>query len=491
LIYHYDVVAQRTAIYARISKDDPDDPRLGVTRQREDLEREAARRGVEIVARLEDNDRSGSGEVTRPDFDRLIEMIRNREVDLVLAVDLDRLSRGWKPFATLYEACQEARIIVGWLGGEANFATGTGLLEMELRASFAREELRKLKTRTRRKHQELAEKGMDAGGGRPFGYEKDRLHIVESEALLIREAARRTLAGEPLRGICIDWARRKVATTNGRRWSSHVLKRILISARISGRRERVRVDGEKRKGLGEITAKATWLGIISIEDSDRLRATLMDPARSREAVPRKYLLAGLLTCGSCGKPMHSSTARKKTEKRQSQRRGYACIKGPGFSDGCGHIRINAEPLEALIVETLNQLADDGALTRALKARSEDPRLDQKLARVEAKLAELGRAFANGGSVIALRSATDELERERALLERQREAQRRRLSLDGLPKTALRGAWAAMPLERQRAVLQLLLKRIEIKPATRRGPVFDDQRVHVTWTDEKEVMPEPS
>src|SRR6266487_6885920 len=89
----------RAVIYTRVSRDDDSkEERLGVQRQEKDLRREAERRRARIIRVLEDNDLSGSGSVERPAFNRLIEIIDNGEVDLVLAWDLDRLSRGMKPF---------------------------------------------------------------------------------------------------------------------------------------------------------------------------------------------------------------------------------------------------------------------------------------------------------------------------------------------------------------------------------------------------------
>src|SRR5947209_7100947 len=102
--------AGRAVIYTRISRDeDTQDERLGVQRQEKDLRREAERRHARVVCVLEDNDLSASGGVERPAFNRLIEMINDGAVDLVLALDLDRLSRGMKPFIRLYEACERAR----------------------------------------------------------------------------------------------------------------------------------------------------------------------------------------------------------------------------------------------------------------------------------------------------------------------------------------------------------------------------------------------
>src|SRR5262249_20818087 len=135
-VLYYSLV--RAAIYARISRDE-DQERLGVMRQLQDLRQEAKRREAVVVATLEDNDLSGSGKGYRPAYEQLIDLIHNREVELVLPHDLDRLNRGLSDYVRFYTACEQTRVTVGWLGGEANFATGTGIFEMELRASFARE----------------------------------------------------------------------------------------------------------------------------------------------------------------------------------------------------------------------------------------------------------------------------------------------------------------------------------------------------------------
>ena len=457
----------------------------------------AARRGARVAMVLEDNDLSGSGKVHRPGYEQLIDAIIDGQVDLVLAWDLDRLNRGLTDYVRFYNACEKALLTVAWLGGEANFRTGTGIFEMELRASFAREELRKMRSRTRRKHLELAENGHDAGGGRPFGYEEDRLTLRPAEADLIREAARRALSGEPMRTICSDWQHRAVASPwagrrvkvngdvriNAGRWSSQVLRRILMSARISGRRELKTVDG-KRGIYGTITSEhAEWPGIISVADSDRLRAMLTAPERTHEAHPRKYLLSGgLLRCGLCGKPLHTITARKKSDGHQGQRRSYGCISGPGFSDGCGRLRVNAEPLEDLIVKSVMLAVDQGRLAKALKSRSKGHDSSRELREVEEQLQELAVDWSNKKITrIEWQAARESLVARLKVLEKRVESERRRLSLDGFDgRTPLRDRWSDMPLEKQRALLRFLMEAITIKPATGRGPVFDTKRVEVRW-----------
>jgi site-specific DNA recombinase len=92
---------------------------------------------------------------------------------------------------------------------------------------------------------------------RGYGYTADRSAIVEAEASVIREFARRALAGESLNEMAHDLNARGIPTSTGRAWSRSALKLVLISARISGRREYRPTDSYEsgHKPLpGEITA---------------------------------------------------------------------------------------------------------------------------------------------------------------------------------------------------------------------------------------------
>jgi site-specific DNA recombinase len=64
--------------------------------------------------------------------------------------------------------------------------------------AFARHESEHKSERIRRKHLELAEKGLPNGGGRRYGYEADGMTIREDEAEIVREMCSRFLAGDSI-----------------------------------------------------------------------------------------------------------------------------------------------------------------------------------------------------------------------------------------------------------------------------------------------------
>ena len=98
----------------------------------------------------------------------------------------------------------------------------------------------------------------------------------ECEALVVREAAERVLQGESIRSICRNLTARGVGTVKGGTWAPTVLRNLLLSARISGRREHGRRDpGTRSIVAAPITSETAECGaIITPEVSDRIREVL-------------------------------------------------------------------------------------------------------------------------------------------------------------------------------------------------------------------------
>lgn len=122
------------------------------------------------------------------------------------------------------------------------------------------------------------------GGQRGYGYTDDRTQVIKAEATVIREYAQWALAGESLTEMAYDMNARGLTTSTGRSWSQSALKLVLISARISGRPKYRPTDSYEhghKPLLGEITATGCWPTIISVTDSDRLRAKRFPPGEGR------------------------------------------------------------------------------------------------------------------------------------------------------------------------------------------------------------------
>lgn len=381
----------KAAIYCRISQDRAG-AGLGVTRQEADCRALCERRGWDPAEVYVDNDVSAYSGKARPAWQRLISDVQAGEVDAVVSWHVDRLTRSPRELEDVIDLADKHGLELATVTGEVDLSNPTGRLVARMLGAAARHEAEHKAERQQRQRRQAAEAGRVAGGGkRPFGYADDRVTVVEVEAAVIRECAARTLAGESLASICRDLADRGITTTGGKNWLPTTLRRLLGSARISGRREHIpRSAGQTIRPLrGEIVADAVWPSIISPVDSDRLRTLLSDADRLKysAASGRSYLLSGILRCGLCGGGM---VGRPKSGKPR-----YVCPNTPGGKT-CGRTATVAERTDEHIRDLILDVLDSPAMMQRLHGGQPDTSgLDAEVRVGEARLEELAESWAAG------------------------------------------------------------------------------------------------
>ncbi len=459
------------AVYARISSD-PDGDRLGVTRQVEDCTGFAERRGWPVREVYIDDDRSAYSGRVRPEYRRMLEDIRAGDVDAVVVWHLDRLHRQPKELEEFFEVCKDARLTsLASVTGDTDLSTHDGQFLARILGAVAKKESDDKSRRISRKHQELAQAGKMAGGGdRPFGYRDDRRTVEPIEAAAVREAAARIRAGDSLRALATDWNARGLTSVRGKPWSVQVLRRMLLSTRLSG----------QRAYRGEVVATGDWEPILTPDDTAQLTAILTDPARTTRRTVRRYLLSGgLLRCSLCNAVLVA-------RPRSGGARRYVCAKGPGLP-GCGKIAIMSEPLEALIAEAVLYRLDTPELAAALAgAAQQDAEADAaqtSLSADRAQLDELARGYADrlitfAEWLVARKPIETRIEAGQRKVGRLTQTAAITAHVGGAD--ALRATWAELPLTRQRAIVSAVLDRAIVRPAVRGRTTFDPDRVEPVW-----------
>jgi hypothetical protein len=221
-----------------------------------------------------------------------------------------------------------------------------------------------------------------------------------------------------------------------------------------------------------------WKAILSKREVERLRAILLDPARSRNhgTNARSYLLSGFLFCGApdCDKKL---VARPRGDKA----RCYVCVSGPDF-EGCGKIRRLSDPVEELVVGQVLAALDNDAFRKAItpKPRDDSDVLDT-ISELERRLLTLGDDHDAG-----LIDRTEWMHRRTKVTERLAE-----LRSQICTETDATGAvtalgdlyangWDALPFDRKRAVLAAVVGRIIILPARRGLNRFDPDKIQIGW-----------
>jgi hypothetical protein len=363
--------------------------------------------------------------------------------------------------------------------GDRDFATPDGRFMARIEGTIARRESEHKSERIKRKHQELADDGVyAAGANRPFGYEWVRspegkrvgLKVVPSEKRQVVEAARRVLAGESLRSICIDWTSRGVPTVNGGRWNTRTLSQILTAGRIAGWRDR---HGEP------LVHSDKWTPLVDEKTWRQLRTILLDPARKRTRVARSYLLGqGVLRCGTCGGQLVARPRYRHDELVP----WYGCVRDRG---GCGGVACPAEPVEQIVSDAVVQALSDRKFLARLRGADEGDEGEQyraEIAEMEAALEQASKDYyaekmLTRAEFVAARDAL--VPRLDAAKAAQAASTRRQPSalLDGLDD--LKAKWDGLGLDRRRALIELCIESVSIAPSAKARNVagyFDADRV---------------
>lgn len=457
-------MATQAVVYSRISRD-VEGIGAGVERQRQDAVALCKRRGWTVAEQISDNDLSAFSGKRRPGYERLLELIERDEVDVLVAWHPDRLHRSPKELERFVELVEAHRVQVATVtAGDIDLSTPDGRLMARITGAVARKESEDKSRRLKRKHREIAEQGKVSGGGnRPFGFAVDRIVHNRAEAKLIREAAKRVLAGESLYAIAQDWNDSGVRTVTGAQWTTTHLRTFLLSPRIAGLRTH---DGE--------TFPAVWKPIIDRETWEQVGRVVRSRGRARTRPARSYVLSGgLLRCGQCGAAMVAAP--------RPTGRAYGCLSSHG---GCNKVSIMAEPLEDLVEQAVLEAMDTPSLDRAARAGADDhDGTDQReeLARVDRGLKELAEMFAAGeiGRSEWI-TARQSLEARRIAAEETLAAETSPLDAYAKPR-ALRRAWPKLGVDQRRTILTTVLESVIVTSARRAGGrEVDLSRVDLRW-----------
>lgn len=457
------------AIYARISSDQ-DGTGLGVARQVQDCLALAERQGWPVAEEYVDNDISAYSGKKRPAYRRMLSDVAAGRRDVVVIYHPDRLTRRPVELEEFVDVLTRAKVVVKFVSGDADMATGDGLLMLRIMAAVAAAESASKSRRLKRKHQEWAEGGMPnmSGRYRPYGYADDRVSIIPEEAAVIRSLVGRFLAGDSWRSLTAWTQEQAIMTSTGREFTTMSLRTMLLSARIAG----------LRAHDGLVVAPGQWEAIITPEQRQRM----LDLVQSRKATgrrtPRRYLLSGLVRCSRCGGKMFAAA--------RADSRRYVCLSGPDHG-GCGGTMIQAEPVEQLVAAGVLMRLNSPAFADAMAGRAKD---DQQAAQLAAqintdqdKLTEFATMLAEG------EMTRQEWHTARDVVNRKLTEARRRLAglthsdaLNGLDLAGeqLEEQFAGLELERQHAIIATVLDHVVILPGRRGVHSVDPARVEPVW-----------
>jgi DNA invertase Pin-like site-specific DNA recombinase len=461
----------RAALYLRIS-DDREGTGLAVERQREACRQLCAARGWTIVGEYVDNSVSATTG-KRPQWTRLLADARHGRFDVIVAWAVDRLFRLIRDL----DALLDAKVKAATVQGDLDLTTPQGELVATILAAVARNEVRQKGLRQTTANLQRAMGGAMPWTRRPFGYRLDdtgAIVAVRAELWTVKYAANLFLGDETLASIARRLDRWGMPTSAGGKWTVTTLRNVLANPRHTGR---IAYRGEI------LDVEATWPATLDLDTHRAIVARLSDPDRRKQSgTEPRYLLSGIAVCWICDGRMFSRPMVHSSRQHGGQRRWHT------YSCRDSHNQVISGPVDAHITAlVLARLSQPAAL--AVLAEANAPELDASTLTIRAGelrglIDDLAGLLADG--TLPAAGVRKESARLRAELA---EVEQRRAALAGDPVLAtltgaddVAAAWEALPLRRQRAVVDLLMQ-VTIRPGGRGHNTTvsnASERVAVKW-----------
>lgn len=444
------------AVYCRISAD-REGRELGVQRQEQDCRELAQRLGLTVGEVFVDNDISAStrSRKRRPRFEEMMERAESGEFSALLFYSTSRLTRRPLEYERLISLVDRRRVrLSSVVSGDVNLSTADGRATARTLAAWDAAEAERTAERVSRDVRRRAQEGKWHGGYVPFGYRRlgDRIEPDPVRAELVREAARRVLAGETMYAIARDWNRRGVQSARGGRWLGAALCKTLTSPSMVALR---RYDGK--------LLPTPWAPILDRRTWDRLVDMVSDPSRRRGvstgAYEGKRALSGIVFC-HCGQKLINQVNRGRPR--------LICHRQA--TSGCGGTAIPYEPLETFLLDLVLARLDSPSFRSALARRTvttdgRETELREALSLVERRRLGVADGLEIGAYTRAEAAArVRQLEEERVHIQKELAALSRANVLTGVRNAAdARRLWDEADTTRRRRFLGVLVDRVVVEP----------------------------
>ena len=393
---------KRAILYARVSTDEQARSGYSLAQQIEALRAYAAREGYDVIQEVTDAGYSGAS-LERPGMDRMRELVAGGGVSVVLAQDLDRISREPWHYEYLRSLFEDSGTELRSLDDSGDDSP-MGEFMHYIRRGVAKLEKQDIAKRTRRGKLQKAREGKIVPTRKPpYGFRyndaRDGLVVHEEEMRVVAEIFRMASDGvgpntiqNRLIGLGVS------APCGGASWRRDVIRRLvmsdlylphtceeirsLVSSSVAagledGENYGVRwwnrhekktsyvPDGRSRKKTRYLPRdREEWIA-VPVPSSPLLSRETVEEARGymsarrppeRKHMARPWELRGLVRC-SCGLLMGTHTVRAKASKGRIYHY-YFCQTRRGRSGPCEQKMIRADKLEPVVWELVSDLLKD-------------------------------------------------------------------------------------------------------------------------------------
>ena len=347
----------KAAIYARVSSD-RQDVDLSVSAQLKHLREYAKANGYQIVREYVDEAETGRT-TRRPKFQQMISDVRRRckPFEVILVYKYSRFTRN-REDSIVYKSLLRKHGVRVISIMEPFEDTPTGKLMEAIIESLDEFYSANLAQEILRGMRESASRGFYMPGIAPYGYNRIKVMDGNKERPTLKRDPRTApvvsrifqdfLASRGLKEVTAALNGDGIQSPKGKRWNKTSVHKVLVNKAYMG----TLVWGlEGDSGLPPVVVENAWEALVDGENFENVQKVL----RSRsfmKAHPRRsasrYLLSGLVKCGSCKRALTGTTA--KSGKHSYYVCGSLLQKGAG---SCTARYLPANVLESRVLQVIS------------------------------------------------------------------------------------------------------------------------------------------
>jgi len=314
-----------------VSTEDQEREGTSLQSQLEACSRKAQELGYEVSEEYTMMETYSGLSLDRPKLDQLRHWVREKEVDVVVAYTLDRLSRDPVHFIILQEEMERSEVELILVTEDLD-NSDIGLLITHIKGYAAKLEAEKIRERTMRGKRERIRSGkLPTGRGVLFGYDYDKereINVANDNLETVKMVGHWLIEeGIFLNEVCRRLMAKSIPTPKGgHRWSRGTIGRIMRNPVYAGKSYagKTRMEGKKRVHCSEtdhiLVPDAVDHTAFTWEEWELIQRQI---DRNRELSPRNqklsYLLSGRLFCKSCGRKYYGVPVHDKPYYRCSGR----------------------------------------------------------------------------------------------------------------------------------------------------------------------------
>lgn len=299
-------------MYLRKSRAEFEDDAETLRKHERQLDEFVASQGFENVEKFREVV-SADSISKRPVFMEILNRVEDFEIDAVLVVHYDRLTRGSQmDNGLINKVFKDTDTLILTPNRVYDFSEEQDELMSEVEGLLSRAEYRAIKRRMMQGKVNAIKQGKAATGIIPFPYEKDKnteeVFINEDERKIVDFIVNEYLNGKGTRPISVELNRRGIRTRRGNKWSPRTVRYILISDFLRGY---VVIGKSYRDSEGKNIRQTDKSKIIRVPGNHeaiidketarkidrRMEANTSIATRARHG---KHIFTGLMRCAKCG-----------------------------------------------------------------------------------------------------------------------------------------------------------------------------------------------